>query len=364
MASMQEVLAQCTNVLPGHGRSDSAKEAFQRLADALQGDETLDHYGSGDYIAAFEAEVAEMLGKEAGLFMPSGTMAQQIALRIWCDRRQNPTVVMHPTAHPEGAEHQAYRFLHGLQRLQFSAPEFVGSRLLTTKDLETLAHEPGVVLLELPHRPLGGQLSPWEDLLATRAWADERGIPLHLDGARLWQCRPFYGHDDYRPIADLFDSIYVSFYKALGGLAGAMLVGPASFIEQARVWRIRHGGRLFTLAPYVISAKLGLERVLPQIDGWVAKARAVAAALDEFEPISVKPNPPHVNMFQLYVRGDAEALNQRHLELAEETGTFLFWGLGPSPVPGVAMTEIHCWENAAQFALEPLRPFVERLLEL
>jgi hypothetical protein len=55
-------------------------------------------------------------------------------------------------------------------------------------------------------------------------------------------------------------------------------------------------------------------------------------------------------------------LNARHLELAEETGTFLFWGLGPSTVPGMAETEIHCWENAAQFNLDVLRPFVEKLL--
>ena len=364
MATMKEIQAQCSNVLPGHGRSESAKEVLQGLADALRGDETMDHYCSGPYLAAFEAEVAAIFGKEAALFMPSGTMAQQIALRIWCDRRHNPTVAMHPTAHPEWAEHQAYRFLHHLQRLQFGAPEFVSSRLLTVHDLEALAQEPGAVLLELPHRPLGGQLPPWEDLLATRAWADERGIPLHLDGARIWQCRPFYGHDDYRPIAGLFDSIYVSFYKALGGLAGAALIGSASFIEEAKLWRVRHGGRLNTLAPYVISAKLGMERVLPQIDGWVKKAQAVAAVLAEFEPISICPHPPQINMFQLYIRGKASALNERHLELAEETGTFLFWGLGPASVPGVAKTEIHCWENAAQFDLSALRPFVTRLLAL
>ena len=160
MANMEEVLARCTNVLPGHGRSDLIKGAFQRLADALQGDETLDHYGSGPYIAAFEAEVAAMFAKEAALFFPSGTMAQQIALRIWCDRRKNPTVAMHPTAHPEWAEHQAYRYLHRLERLQFGAPEFVGSRLLTVKDFEALAQEPGAVLLELPHRPLAGNCLP------------------------------------------------------------------------------------------------------------------------------------------------------------------------------------------------------------
>lgn len=141
-----------------------------------------------------------------------------------------------------------------------------------------------------------------------------------------------------------------------------MLIGSASLIEEAKLWRVRHGGRLNTLAPYVVSAKLGMERVLPQIDSWVEKARAVAAVLAEFERISICPTPPHVNMFQLYIRGDAQALNERHLELAAETGTFLFWGLGASSVPGIAKTEIHCWENAAQFDLSALQPFVKRLL--
>jgi threonine aldolase len=361
---VEEILARCTNVLPGHGGSDSIKGALQGLADALQGDERLDHYGSGPYVAAFEAEVADMFGKEAALFFPSGTMAQQIALRIWCDRRKNPTVAMHPTAHPEWAEHQGYRFLHRLQRLQFGAPEFLRDRMLTVQDFEELAQEPGAILLELPYRPLGGQLPPWDDLLAIHAWAAERGIPLHLDGARIWQCRPFYGHDDYRPFGDLFDSIYLSFYKDLGGLGGAMLLGPASFVEQAKLWRVRHGGRPFRLAPYVVSARLGMQRVLPQIDGWVAKTQAIAAVLSEYEPISVCPDPPHINLFQLYVRGDPKALNERHLELAEETGTFLFWGLGLSSVPAIAQTEVHCWENAARFDLDALRPFVERLLAL
>jgi hypothetical protein len=102
--------------------------------------------------------------------------------------------------------------------------------------------------------------------------------------------------------------------------------------------------------------------VLPQIEGWVEKARAVAAVLSEFERISIRPDPPHTNMFQLYIRGDAQAVNDRHLELAEETGTFLFRGLGLASVPGIATTEIHCQENAAQFDLFTLRPFVERLL--
>lgn len=361
MRTMEAVLDQCTNVLPGHGPRRSMKEIFQTFADALTGDEYLDTYGSGPALSAFEAEVAERFGKEAAVFLPTGTMAQQIALRIWCAQQKNFTVAMHPTAHLEYAEQLGYQFLHHIQRLQFGAPELVSNRLLTVKDFAGLGTKPGVILLELPYRRLGGQLPSWEELLATNTWAKEHGIPLHMDGARIWQCRPFY-QQEYRAIAALFDSLYVSFYKDLDGLSGAMLLGSAAFINEARVWQIRHGGRLRTMGPFWLSAQLGLKRVLPQIDQWVARAQEVAAILSRFERITINPNPPHVNFFQLYIRGDAEQLNDRHLALAEERGTFLFYGLNPTNIPGVAMTEIHCWENALRFRLEELPPFVEKLL--
>jgi threonine aldolase len=73
-------------------------------------------------------------------------------------------------------------------------------------------------------------------------------VALHLDGARLWECRPFYGRD-YAQIAGLFDSVYVSFYKTLGGIAGAALAGPADVIAEARVWQRRQGGNLVRLFP-------------------------------------------------------------------------------------------------------------------
>jgi len=361
MSKIETILAQCTNILPDHGPKRSMKEIFQTLADALTGAEYLDSYGVGPELAAFEAEIAELFGKEAAVFLPTGTMAQQIALRIWCEEQHNFTVAMHPTAHPEFAEQLGYQFLHQIRRLQFGAPEFVSNRLLTVNDFAQLGAKPGVILLELPHRPLGGQLPTWEELLAIHAWAKERGIPLHMDGARIWQCRPFYGKT-YQELVALFDSVYLSFYKDLGGLCGAMLLGSSAFINAARVWQIRHGGRLRTMGPFWLAAQLGLKQVLPQIDQWVAKAQEVATILAGFDRITINPNLPHVNFFQLYIRGDAEQLNNRHLALAEETGTFLFYGVNPTSVPGVAMTEIHCWENAMRFRVEELHPFVERLL--
>jgi threonine aldolase len=149
-----------------------------------------------------------------------------------------------------------YRFLHHIQRLQFGAPEFIRDRMFTVQDLDALGQMPGAIFLELPYRPLGGELPAWDELLAIQAWAAERTIPFHVDGARIWQCRPFYRRS-YRQIVALFDSLYVSFYKDIGGLCGAMLLGPASFIEEARVWQIRHGGRLKTLRPF-------MERLLGQ----------------------------------------------------------------------------------------------------
>jgi threonine aldolase len=360
--NIAEILNQCSNVLPGYRPRRPMKEVFAEVADALDGHEYQDTYGGGAELAEFESEVAALFGKEAAVFMPSGIMAQQIALRIWCEKRRNLKIAMHPTAHPERAEHLAYQVLHGLQRLQFGAPEFVRDRMLTTQDFQALGQEPGAVLLELPYRPLGGRLPAWEDLLATRAWAVERGIKMHLDGARIWQCRPFY-QKAYHEIAALFDSVYVSFYKDIGGLCGAMLLGPAEFVAEARVWQVRHGGRLFTQGPSWISAQLRMKQVLPQIDAWVERARSVAAVLASCEGIRADPDPPHTSMFNLYVEGDHEALTRRHMELAEETGTFLFFGLGLATVPGVVMTEIHCFENTLRFDCDRLKPFVDRLLQ-
>ena len=86
---------------------------------------------------------------------------------------------------------------------------------------------PAVIVLEVPTRELGCIVPTWEELLAMRALADAYGVPMHLDGARLWEAAPYYAEGGHT-IADvcaMFDSVYVSFYKGLGALSGAMLLG-------------------------------------------------------------------------------------------------------------------------------------------
>jgi threonine aldolase len=134
-------------------------------------------------------------------------MAQQIALRIWADRRHTPVLAFHPTCHLEIHEHKGYAFLHGLQaRLVGEA-----TRVLTLEDLCATPGPIAALLLKIPQREIGGQLPDWSHLVAQAEWAHERGIALHMDGARLWESAPFYART-YAEICDLFDSVYVSFY--------------------------------------------------------------------------------------------------------------------------------------------------------
>jgi threonine aldolase len=179
------------------------------------------------------------------------------------------------------------------------------------------------LLLELPQRELGGQLPDWDDLVAQTSWARERGIALHLDGARLWEAGPFYARP-YAEIAGLFDSAYVSFYKGLAGLAGAALAADAELVGEARIWLRRHGGNLVTLHPFVVSAELALDARLDRMPVYFEHARALAAELSAVDGIEIVPDPPHTPLFHVLLRGDRAALSEAALSVAEERKVFLF----------------------------------------
>jgi threonine aldolase len=299
-----------------------------------------DRYGGGLLAERLGGRVAELLGTEAAVWMPSGTMAQQIALRIHARRTGRGLVAFHPHCHLDVHEERGYEWLHGLRAT------LVGdrNRLLRSDDVARLTEAHAALLLELPQRDLGGRLPPWDDLVATVEAARAGGAALHLDGARLWQCGPFYD----RPldeIAALFDTVYVSFYKDLGAPAGCALAGPAELIAEARTWLIRHGGRMFSVFPLLLAAERGLDEVLPRMPAYVAHARALAAALAEVDEVSVVPDPPQTAMFHLHVKGDAERLNEAAVELAERTRTWLGAHFVPTADPAVAATELGIGEG-------------------
>jgi threonine aldolase len=322
-------------------RPASAATLLRAAADALPPDARPDAYGEGEVVERFEHRLADLLGTQAAVLMPSGTMAQQITLRIHCTQRNTDTVAFHPTCHLELHEHGGYAHLHGLKA------ELVGhrDRLIEIADLESLHAPIGALLLELPQREIGGQLPEWHELVAQVGWARDHGVATHLDGARIWEAAPYY-HRSYDEIAALFDTVYVSLYKGLGGLAGCVLAGPEELIAQARVWQRRHGGTLKALFPLAAAAQPGLHLLAPQMPRFLEHARELASALRELPGLAVVPDPPHTPLFHVHLSGDRATLQERALDLARERRVWLFHDLGPTTVPGVHKLELNIGEPA------------------
>ena len=164
-------------------------------------------------------------------------------------------------------------------------------------------------------RDAGYLLPSWDELVAFSQACRERGVPLHLDGARIWESAPYLGHTAAE-IAGLADSVYVSLYKGLGGLAGAAVAGPEDVVAQARLWRTRAGGTLFTLMPYAVAALRGLDRELPRMAEYHELAVLLAQRLEE-HGIRVTPQPPHGTAFRIHLEREVADLDERRVVAME-----------------------------------------------
>jgi threonine aldolase len=318
-----------------------------------------DIYGQGEDLQAFERQVAELLGFEAAVFMPSGTMAQQIALRIWADEARCPRVGFHATSHLEANEEHAYRQLHGLTAELLGDPE----RPLVAADLRRSAEPLAAVLIELPMRRLGGVLPAWDELKQLQHDARNRGARVHLDGARLWESGPYYARP-YREICAGFDSAYVSFYKGLGGLTGAMLLGPAPRVAQARVWLRRHGGNLYQLTPYWASAQMALETRLAEFGARWERAKQLARALAPVRGLRLRvAEPPHTPFLHLWLEGTPEKLAQGRDRVAREDRLWMGGRFFAGDRPGWSLLELAVEDGTMQLADAEIVAAFGKLLE-
>jgi len=325
----------CTRWLPGHRPLRSMRDSLLALAEAPEAVQALDVYGDGAAMQALEAELATLLGKPAARFFHKGVAAQLAALRVYC-ARQPGAVALHPQCHIAVDEADAYTELMGLRGAlvgETDAP-------ITLAQLQALPEKPAVVTVELPLRRGGYRLPEWDELVAISAWCRANSVPLHFDGARLWEASAHYG----RPLADiaaLADSVYVSFYKGLGGLAGCVLAGEESLIADTKPWQGRLAGNLFTAYPFVLSALQGLRTHLPRMPAYRERAISLAAQLTAEPGWRVAPEVPQVNAFQLHLHAAPDKLREAMLEQARQSG---FW-LGARAVAshvleGGAMVEI------------------------
>ena len=329
---------------------DYPQTAQQRLFDLARyvgADVAMDRAGKGELVEQLEHRLFELLDKEAVVFMPSGRMAQLIALKLWCNRRGIPRIAVHPRSHIEEHEQKAYQEIYGL------TATWIGDNNRQTRlaDLSAIAEPVGAISLEIPLRPLGCVLSSWDELKSMSEWARSRQIPFHADAARLWEIGPCYGRT-YAEIAALFDTLYVSFYKGLGGIAGSALAGPADLINEARYFQQRLGGRLNKQFPMLIDALRGLEKRLPLMQAFHDKTKELAAAIAALPGVLVTPNPPHANAMIVSLQGERDDLVDASIEVAEQTGLWLFDLALISPIQGMAMFEITVREAALDVSVE------------
>ena len=298
----QTILQNCEHRLFRHPERTVAERLRSLLPEAEQYPEA-DIYGSGSLINDFEKRIAGLTGHEDAIFLPSGTMAQLIAMRIWTDQKHNNQVAFHPTSHLQLHEQNAYQQLHGLNAVLVGNPE----KPVTYDDLENIKTDISALLLELPMREIGGQLPSWEELKAQSEWAHKNDVALHLDGARVWSCEPYY-QKSLSEICQLFDSVYLSFYKDLDGIAGAILAGSKNFIEEARIWSRRCGGNLISQFPDILAAKQGFSKNLPLMPEYVAKANKIAGYFNEHSNLQTIPEVPPCNLFHLVINQAADEL--------------------------------------------------------
>jgi threonine aldolase len=346
--------------------ADTIGSRMERLAPGWL-DEPVDIYGDG-VVAELERRTAEVLGKEDAVFFPTGTMAQQVALRCWGGRTGQQVVAGHPLSHLEMHERDAYAQVSGLRVVHpTSAP-----RVATAEEVREFEEPFGVLMLELPMREAGFVLPGWEELEAVVGAARERDAVVHVDGARLWETTAHFGRG-LEEIAGLADSVYVSYYKSLDGISGAALAGPSVLTGEARAWRHRYGGQLFQQWPAALAALAGMERELPWLPEYVAQAKVVAGALREGFAAAgvpwfrVHPEVPHTHQFQVWLPYGEQALGEADLALVRDTGTLLFgrrW-TEPGLPPGVSMAEVTVGAPGLEWTAEDVRGavagFVERI---
>lgn len=325
----------CHSWLSGHRPLRSVRESLEALLQAPGTDLPVDLYGSGALFEWFEGEAAAVLGKPKARFLHKGMAAQMAAMQVWTAGHARPTVAVHRQSHVEMDESQAPEALLGLRTLRMGRVD----RAPTLADVLALRETPTMLVVELPLRRAGWVLPEWDELLALRAWCQQEGVILHLDGARIWEAAAGY---DRTPadVAALGDSVYASLYKGLGALAGCILACSEEFIRRTAVWTSRLACNLYSAYPYVLGGLQGLRTQLPRMGEYRDRARALAAALSDTPGLRVHPVQPPTNSFQLHLAMEPDRLDAALRRAAEEDGWWLASACQPSSQAGWSMIEI------------------------
>ncbi|MDO5501711.1 MAG: GntG family PLP-dependent aldolase [Actinomycetia bacterium] len=283
----------------------------QAMADAVVGD---DVFSEDPTVLALQEQVAGLLGHEAGLFTPTGSLANQLGLRLHVAPGQE--LLADSGAHVVRAELGAAAVFSGISSRTWRSERGLldpsaALELVTTR-VGPYQVETALVVVENTHNFGGGTVQPLERIRELRSATMDLGVAMHLDGARLWNAHVATGV----PLEEYgreFDTVSVCLSKGLGAPVGSVLVGSAERIAEARVWRKRYGAGMRQVG---ILAAAGLHAVEHHIDRLAddhERARRFAAAVAEVAPETIDAGAVETNIVMV----DLSAVGRTSAEVAD-----------------------------------------------
>lgn len=278
-------------------RSDTVTQPTPQMREAMANAEVGDDvFGEDPTINRLQTRVAEMLGAEASLFVPSGSMGNLVSLRALA--QAGDEVICHNGAHLLLYEVGSLAAVAGVQTRPLPGPRGV----LDPEEVAKAIHPPmytfprtRVVAMENTHNTAGGAIYPIEDMRSIRKVADNHGIKVYLDGARIFNASVATGI----PVSEYFavaDSMSFCFSKGLGCPVGSIVSGTSEFIETAHRFRKMHGGGMRQAGILASACLVALDTMIDRLAEDHRNARRLVEGIAEFLPDSVQPAEVETNM--------------------------------------------------------------------
>lgn len=275
-----------------------------------------DFYLQGGAVAAMEKKFEDITGKEKAICMPTGTLANQLAIAVLSG--ENTKVFVQDTSHVYRDEADAAQSVFQKRLMPLAAGqsyftmEELKDAITGLKDLEVFSSGIGAVSIENPVRRTEGRMIPIQEIRKISEYCRANNIPLHLDGARIYMAAAWSGVS-VKEYASYFDTIYISLYKYLGAANGAVLCGNAKVIEKMPHLIKIHGGTVFSnwfSAAMVLSRLEGIEK---RLEDAITRSKEVFAGINKIRGLKVAAMDGGTNIyaFEIDKSIDAKKMQQR-----------------------------------------------------
>jgi len=323
-------------------------EMRRAMAEAEVGD---DVYGEDPTVNRLEQRAAEIFGREAAIFVPSGTMGNQIAIRLHTHHGQE--VICEERAHIFNYEMATMAAFSGC----VARPIYGEDGILTWADVKKriapkiyYRAPTGLVSLESTHNMAGGTVYPPEIADEICDGAHDAGLPVHLDGARIFNAAVALG----KPVAEIthkFDSVMFCLSKGLGAPVGSLLLGSRGFIDRARACRKMLGGGMRQAGILAAAGLIALEKMPARLGEDHANARFLAEGLTRAPGIKLDPSRVHTNILVFEISGTGMTTAELSRGLTERN--VLMNGINPEQMRLVTHMDVD--RAACTRALEAIR---------